>query len=71
MVTTGNNIRDWLWYIRDRQTIANIVNVALGNEPFPIELNVEQDPMWGDLPKLPQHRMNRDRSGERFECFML
>ena len=47
VVATGNNVRDWLWYIRDRQTIANIVNVALGNEePFPIELNVEEDPMW-------------------------
>ena len=47
VVVTGNSVREWQWYARDRERLMGLVNETLGElEPFPIEFIFQSDPAW-------------------------
>ena len=50
---TGNNLKEFVFYIADRDDFMSNFNKALkGNPAYPIEINFYQDKEWEDLDKL-------------------
>jgi hypothetical protein len=44
---TGNGVREWQWYARNRDTVMELINKTLGElGPFPIEISLQDDPEW-------------------------
>jgi hypothetical protein len=47
LVSTGENMREWIYYTRSEADFNTQLNSALGNkEPFPIEIHAAPDPEW-------------------------
>lgn len=52
---TGNNLKEFVFYIADRELFMERFNEALQNHPrYPIEIQFYEDPQWSDLAKLHQ-----------------
>jgi hypothetical protein len=50
---TGNGMREWSYYIRDRDDFIDALNTALAKQPtFPIEINFFEDPAWQELSHI-------------------
>jgi len=47
VAVTGNGVREWQWYARNRDTVMKLINKTLGHlEPFPIQFSFQDDPVW-------------------------
>ena len=47
MVSTGEGIREWVYYAPSDDAFVMRLNAALGKlRPFPIEIHVARDPKW-------------------------
>lgn len=52
---TGNNLKEFVFYIADCETFMDHFNTALeGHSAYPIEVNFYQDEHWSDLLELQQ-----------------
>jgi hypothetical protein len=52
---TGNNLKEFAFYIADREQFMANFNHALRDQPaYPIEINFYEDNEWSDLAKLHQ-----------------
>ncbi|ALN18602.1 Family of uncharacterised function (DUF695) [Ectopseudomonas mendocina] len=52
---TGNGLKEFVYYIADREAFMANVNEALSDHPvYPIEINFYEDRDWSDLAKLHQ-----------------
>ena len=52
---TGNNLKEFNYYIRDREEFMKQFNHALrSHEQYPIEVNFYEDPKWTELMKLKE-----------------
>jgi hypothetical protein len=50
---TGNNRKEWVWYVADRDAYMKRVNEALaGGEPYPVEFESVEDPAWSSYTSL-------------------
>ena len=50
---TGNNLKELVYYIHDRDEFLESFNKALTNHPrYPIEINFYEDKKWEDFQKL-------------------
>lgn len=50
---TGNNLKEFVFYISDREIFMRNFNKALtGHSAYPIEINFYKDQSWDDLKKL-------------------
>jgi hypothetical protein len=50
---TGNGMREWSYYIRDRDEFIDALNTALAKQPkFPIEINFFEDSAWRELSHI-------------------
>jgi len=50
---TGNNLKEFVFYITDRDVFMSHFNKALNNHPaYPIEISFYEDKAWSDLVKL-------------------
>lgn len=50
---TGNNLKEFVFYISDREEFMSNFNRALnGYSAYPIEINFYEDKEWSDLVKL-------------------
>lgn len=50
---TGNNLKEFVFYIASREEFMNNFNEALNGHPaYPIEVNFYEDKDWSDLVKL-------------------
>ena len=50
---TGNELKEFVFYITDREEFMSNFNKALNNHPaYPIEVNFYEDKDWSDLVKL-------------------
>ncbi len=50
---TGNNLKEFVFYIADRERFMANFNVALNGHPtYPIEVNFYKDAEWADFTKL-------------------
>ncbi|MDO8652995.1 MAG: DUF695 domain-containing protein [Undibacterium sp.] len=51
---TGNNLKEFVFYISDREQFMSNFNKALKGHPaYPIEVNFYEDKEWSELNKLP------------------
>lgn len=58
---TGNNLKEFVFYITDREQFMVNFNKALsGHSTYPIEVNFYEDKEWSDLIKL-QNDFNANR----------
>lgn len=59
---TGNNLKEFVFYIADRDKFMSNLNDALNSHPaYPIEINFYKDTEWSDLKKLQaDFRSNSD-----------
>jgi len=47
LVSTGENLREWIYYARNGDEFIERINVGLSEMPeFPIEIYVTSDPGW-------------------------
>jgi hypothetical protein len=47
IVSTGNNVRQWIYYVQSRQEFADRLKVTLQKMPgLPLEVRSERDPEW-------------------------
>jgi hypothetical protein len=52
---TGDGVREWTYYIRDRDEFTRALNAALANLPrLPIEIAFYEDPKWQKLSRVRQ-----------------
>lgn len=50
---TGNNLKEFVFYIADRDKFMTNLNESLSSHPlYPIEINFYEDKEWSDLVKL-------------------
>ena len=50
---TGNNLKEFVFYIADRDQFITNFNKALNGHPvYPVEINFYEDKEWSDLVKL-------------------
>lgn len=50
---TGNDLKEFVFYISDRESFMNNFNDALKGHPiYPLEINFYEDKEWSDLSKL-------------------
>jgi uncharacterized protein DUF695 len=50
---TGNGLKEFVYYISDRETFIRAFNDALREHPrYPIEINFYEDHEWADFEKL-------------------
>ncbi|MCU7844242.1 MAG: DUF695 domain-containing protein [Candidatus Thiodiazotropha sp. (ex Monitilora ramsayi)] len=50
---TGNNLKEFVFYIADREQFMANLNKALNGHPvYPIEINFYEDKEWSELDKL-------------------
>ena len=58
---TGNNLKEFIFYIADREKFMANFNKALKGQPtYPIEINFYEDKEWSELAKL-QHDFKTNR----------
>lgn len=47
IVSTGNNVRQWIYYVQSRQEFVDRLKVTLQKMPgLPLEVRSERDPEW-------------------------
>jgi hypothetical protein len=52
---TGNNLKEFYYYINDREAFLDAFNAALaGHDHYPIEITFYEDPEWQDLQEVLQ-----------------
>ncbi len=52
---TGNGLKEFEYYIKDRQTFIDELNQALeDHEPYPIEIDFYHDPEWEEYQKISE-----------------
>jgi hypothetical protein len=52
---TGNNLKEFYYYINDRDSFIEAFNAALaGHDHYPIEITFYEDPKWQDLQEVLQ-----------------
>lgn len=50
---TGNNLKELIYYIRDRDQFIKALNAAFaGHDRYPIEINFYEDPEWKEFSQL-------------------
>lgn len=50
---TGNDLKEFVYYISDRDAFMKNFNEALSDHPsYPLAINFYEDPDWSDLSKL-------------------
>ncbi|ERN42646.1 protein of unknown function (DUF695) [Rubidibacter lacunae KORDI 51-2] len=50
---TGNNLKEFAYYIKDRDDFLKVLNSALSEHPtYPIEITFYHDPTWKEIHKL-------------------
>jgi hypothetical protein len=60
---TGNNLKEFAYYIRDRDSFSDALNAALADHPrYPIEIKFYEDPEWTDFLDLLK---DFERAGEQ------
>jgi len=53
LAITGNNRKEWIWYVRKPEGFVAALNAALrGADKFPIELEAASDPGWDNYRSL-------------------
>lgn len=53
LVSTGENLREWIFYTKSEQQFFASLNAALASQPrFPIEIHVASDPTWETYRKF-------------------
>ena len=53
LVSTGENLREWIFYTKSEQYFFEEFNSALAGQPqFPIEIHVAPDPTWATYKKF-------------------
>jgi len=53
LVSTGENLREWIYYSRNGDEFIDRLNVALDRSPaFPIDVHVTSDPTWANYKEL-------------------
>jgi len=53
LVSTGENLREWIFYTRSQDEFLNRLNRALAGRPaFPIEIHSAADPQWTTFEKF-------------------
>jgi len=53
LVSTGDNLREWIYYARSEEGFLERLNQALGGqEPFPIKIHVTSDPAWANYQEF-------------------
>lgn len=67
MVSTGDGVREWLYYTQSREQFMDALNRALSEQPpYPIEIFLDSDPEWRDYEEIrKQLTRNRGESRER------
>jgi Family of unknown function (DUF695) len=49
LVSTGENLREWIYYVKTEDGFLERINQALGGRSeFPIEIHTAQDPTWSN-----------------------
>lgn len=46
LVSTGENLREWIFYARSEDEFIDRLNIALDGHLFPIEIYTASDPSW-------------------------
>ena len=50
---TGNNLKELVYYIADRERFMDALNTALADHPrYPIEIDFYDDGEWADFQRL-------------------
>lgn len=50
---TGNNLKEFVYYIHDRDQFIDLFNKVLAKQPkYPIEINFYKDPQWKEFQNL-------------------
>lgn len=53
LVSTGEGLREWVYYTRSEQEFLNSLNQALaGAQRFPIEIHTASDPQWSTYERF-------------------
>ena len=53
LVSTGENLREWIFYVKSEQHFFGELNAALAGQPrFPIEIHVASDSTWETYRKF-------------------
>lgn len=53
LVSTGENLREWIFYARTEQEFLAALNKALAGQPrFPIEVHAGRDPEWSSYERF-------------------
>ena len=53
LVSTGEGLREWIYYARSEQEFLNSLNEALtGAQRFPIEIHTAPDPQWSTYERF-------------------
>jgi hypothetical protein len=53
LVSTGENLREWIYYAASEDGFLARLNEALGGEPaFPIEIHAADDPAWANYQEF-------------------
>lgn len=47
VIVTGDELREWQWYVNDQETTMELVNKTLrGLDQFPVQFSFQDDPQW-------------------------
>lgn len=53
LVSTGENLREWIFYARSEQEFLTALNKSLDGKPrFPIEVHASTDPQWSTYDRF-------------------
>jgi hypothetical protein len=53
LVSTGENLREWTYYVKSKEEFVSRLNKALSGKPaFPIEVHSASDPSWSMYEKF-------------------
>ena len=53
LVSTGEELREWIYYSKSEEGFFARLNQALGGQPsFPIEIHVAEDPKWSNYQEF-------------------
>lgn len=53
LVSTGEDLREWIYYTKSEEGFFIRLNEALGRQPdFPIEIHVTDDPQWSNYQEF-------------------
>ncbi|NUN70943.1 MAG: DUF695 domain-containing protein [Bacteroidetes bacterium] len=53
LVSTGEDLREWIYYGRSEEEFLSRLNQALGAQPpFPIEIHIAEDPKWSNYQEF-------------------